>query len=259
MDRLPPEIIDLWTSQDEGQFFERKSAYDQSRGSRRQRKAAEIALDIVETLSAMANADGGELVIGIEDHGEISGVPHPADKLALLRMAPGNPNYINPPLHTRAQEVHTPEGNLLLYFRVEWSPEVHQLADGRYLLRVNDSNQPFDPAQIVALKQTKRQGLLERSFFPSATLDDIDLAQVQALFEKNRPSIPAEKVLQSLRLVEDRNGRLVPNLAGLLLFGRRRLSTRLPTVTTASRAAGSKFGCSMIAWKSTAQASRPRQ
>jgi ATP-dependent DNA helicase RecG len=212
--------ITLWAAQDEGQFFERKSAYDQSRGARRQRKAADIALDIVETLSAMANADGGELVIGIENDGEISGIPHPADKLALLRSAPGSQNYVNPPLRARAQEITTPDGKLLLYFRADWSPEVHQLADGRYLLRINDSNRPFDAAQIAALKQTKSQGLLERSFPPAASLDDIDLKLVQSLFEKTRPGAPPEEVLRMLRLAEARSGRWIPNLAGLLLFGK---------------------------------------
>lgn len=212
--------ITLWASQDEGQFFERKSAYDQSRGSQRQRKAADIALDIVETLSAMANADGGELVVGIEDNGEISGIPHPADKLALLSGAPGSQNYVNPPLRARGQEITTPDGKLLLHFRVEWSPEVHQLADGRYLLRVNDSNQPFDASQIAALKQTKSQGLLERSFPPAASLSDIDLKLVQSLFEKTRHGAPPKEVLRMLRLAEARNGRWIPNLAGLLLFGK---------------------------------------
>ena len=212
--------ITLWVSQDEGQFFERKSAYDQSRGARHQRKAADIALDIVETLSAMANADGGELVVGIEDNGEISGILHPADKLALLSGAPGSQNYVNPPLRARGQEITTPDGKLLLHFRVDWSPEIHQLADGRYLLRVNDSNQPFDAAQIAALKQTKSQGLLERSFPPAASLSDIDLKLVQSLFEKTRPGAPPDEILRTLRLAEARNGRWIPNLAGLLLFGK---------------------------------------
>jgi len=212
--------ITLWATQDEGQFFERKSAYEQSRGSQRQRKAADIALDIIETLSAMANADGGELVVSIEDDGKISGIPHPADKLALLSGAPGSQNYVNPPLRACGQEITTPDGKLLLHFRVEWSPEVHQLADGRYLLRVNDSNQPYDASQIAALKQTKSQGLLERSFPPGAALDDIDLALVQAQFERPRSGTPPEEVLRLLRLVETRNGRLIPNLAGLLLFGK---------------------------------------
>ena len=212
--------VSLWASQDEGQFFERKSAYEQSRGGQHYRKAAEIASDIVETLSAMANADGGELIIGIEDDGEASGVPHPADKLALLRNAPGSQNYVNPPLWARSEEVVTAEGKTLLYFRVEWSPEVHQLSDGRYLLRINDSNQPFDAAQIAALKQTKSQGLLERSFPPSASLDDVDLKLIQAMFERTRPGLTVKEALRTYRLAESRNGRLVPNLAGLLLFGK---------------------------------------
>jgi ATP-dependent DNA helicase RecG len=212
--------ISLWSAQEEGQFFERKSAFDQSRGGKRPRKATELAWDIVETLSAMANADGGELVIGIEDDGEISGLPHPMDKLALLKNAPGNRSYLNPPLRTHCREILTPEGKLVLNFRVEWSPDVHQLADGRYLLRVNDSNQPFDPGLIAALKQTKSQGLLERSFPPSAALSDIDLELINRLFEKAHPGTSAEESLRALRLVEPRNGKFVPNLAGLLLFGK---------------------------------------
>jgi ATP-dependent DNA helicase RecG len=212
--------IGLWTTREEGQFFERKSAFEQRRGGSRQRKTTDLAWDIVETLSAMANADGGELILGIEDDGEISGLPHPADKLTLLKNVPGSRNYVNPPLRAHCREVITPDGKLLLVFQIEWSPEVHQLADGRYLLRVNDSNQPFDAARITALKQTKSQGLVERTFPPDARLSDIDLRLVQSLFEKARPDLPAEEMLSVLRLVEPRNGQLIPNLAGLLLFGK---------------------------------------
>lgn len=73
--------ITHWSTLPEGQFFDRKSAFDRSGTRRRQRKAKDIAWDIVETLSAMANADGGELVVGIEDDGTVTGVPHPADKI----------------------------------------------------------------------------------------------------------------------------------------------------------------------------------
>ena len=45
---LDTETLARWASQDEGQFFERKSAFDRSRGGRRQRKAADLARDIVE-------------------------------------------------------------------------------------------------------------------------------------------------------------------------------------------------------------------
>ena len=60
--------IQRWQGAEEGQFFERKSAFDRVPGRPKQRKAA----DIVETLSTMANADGGELVIGIESDGTLT-------------------------------------------------------------------------------------------------------------------------------------------------------------------------------------------
>ncbi|MFQ5813745.1 MAG: hypothetical protein ACE5I2_11260 [Anaerolineae bacterium] len=43
----------------EGQFLERKSCYDRSSDRVRRRDVRSVARDIVEALSAMANADGG--------------------------------------------------------------------------------------------------------------------------------------------------------------------------------------------------------
>ena len=62
--------ITRWSGMAEGQFFERKSAYDRSGPRPKRRNAKDIISDIVETLSAMANADGG-LVLGMEDDGTL--------------------------------------------------------------------------------------------------------------------------------------------------------------------------------------------
>lgn len=212
--------IARWSTLPEGQFFDRKSAFDRSGPRHKQRKAVDIAWDIVETLSAMANADGGELVVGIEDDGIVTGVSHPADKIGLLLRAPGDRNYVHPPLRFQAREVRTPDGVLLLHLAVEWSPEVHRLADGRYLLRVSDANMSFPAEQIAALKQPKAQGLFERSFPPGATVNGLDLDLVASLIPRMHVDASPEELLRKYRLVEGRNGRFVPCLAGLLLFGK---------------------------------------
>ena len=95
------DTIDIarWASTREGQFFERKSAWDRSASTPRARKATDVAWNIVETLAAMANADGGDLVVGIEDGGDVTGIPHPEDKVALLLRAAGERSYVDPPLH----------------------------------------------------------------------------------------------------------------------------------------------------------------
>lgn len=212
--------VGRWATLPEGQFFERKSAWDRSAEQPRRRKAADIARDIVETLSAMANSDGGDLVVGIEDGGDVTGVPHPEDKLALFLQAPTDRNYVEPPLRVEVSRVVVHDTLLVLHFSVDWSPDVHRLADSRTLLRIRDSNHPFPSEKIAALKALKAQGLTERAFPLDATFEDLDLAIVTQTIARVAPGISALEYLASRRLVDTRNGRSVPTLAALLLFGR---------------------------------------
>ncbi|MDR5671261.1 ATP-binding protein, partial [Burkholderia cenocepacia] len=59
----------------ESHFREFKSALDGRPGEKKKRPIKEIATDIAQTLVAFANADGGELLVGVEDNGEITGIP----------------------------------------------------------------------------------------------------------------------------------------------------------------------------------------
>jgi Putative DNA-binding domain len=117
MSGLPADIVPRWSAQAEGQFFDSKSALEQRGGVRRQRKPADLARDIVETLSAMANADGGELVIGIEDDGTLSGVLRPPDKLEILCTAPMYQNNVNPILRLCGQIIVNETGEHCYTFR----------------------------------------------------------------------------------------------------------------------------------------------
>jgi ATP-dependent DNA helicase RecG len=176
--------------------------------------------DVVETLLAMANADGGELVVGIEDDGTLTGIPHPADKLKLLTGAPRDRNYVEPLLPVRSSVVQDGAGRTYLHYEVEWSPAVHRSSDGRYLLRVRDHNVPFAAEQIAALKQTKAQGLIERSTPPNATVDDLDIALLESLLPRMKFDGSAQAFLIDRHLAEERRGEIIPSLSALLLFGR---------------------------------------
>ena len=218
---MPTDNVTKWSQMPEGQFLERKSAFDRSGGSVTRLKAPAVARQIADTLSAMANADGGELVVGIEKDGTVTGVPHPPDKVDFLLNVPRDRNYVQPPLVVRARRVETGDGLLLLHFETEWSPEVHQLTDGRYLLRIGDRNTPFPAEQIAALKQTKGQGLVERSFPMGATTDDLETGLVENWRQKIDYSGSSDELLREHQLIQGRNGRAVPNLAALLLFGKK--------------------------------------
>ena len=60
----------------ESHFREFKTALEGRPGQKRPRKPAAICSEIGEALVAFANADGGELFIGVEDDGTITGLKH---------------------------------------------------------------------------------------------------------------------------------------------------------------------------------------
>jgi len=217
---MTSDRIDRWRHAAQGQFLERKSAWERSGQSPKNRKAADVARDIAETLAAMANADGGELVVGIEDDGAVTGVPHPEDKINLFLGVPGDTNYVKPALPCSVREIQTENGLRLLHFEVTASVQVHQLADGRYLLRIRDRNEPFLAEQIAALKQTKEQGLFEAQFPPAAGVEDLDHALMAEVTEKvGVPGTPHD-LLSRYHLADERTGAVAPNMAGLLLFAK---------------------------------------
>lgn len=72
----------------ESHFREFKSAYEQIPGDQKRRDAKDIARDVGETLVSFANADGGELIVGVEDDGTVTGVPHLRDLLDIIMKAP---------------------------------------------------------------------------------------------------------------------------------------------------------------------------
>jgi len=211
------DLLNRLLVRDEGQFLEFKSAYERPDGTRlKRRKATDVAWDIAETLSAMANADGGTLLLGVEDNKTVTGVDYPDDKLALFRQA--TYNLLQPPLSARLTEAPHEKG-VVWAFEVGPSPVPHQLSDGRYLLRVQDQNLPFPADQIAALKRAKANGQYERQFVHEARFEDLDRELLSRFAERLEDSRPVEEILyRDYRLIDYHNGRPRLTRAALLLF-----------------------------------------
>lgn len=200
----------------EGQSLERKGCYDYSGASPKPLSFKDLARKVAETVVAMANADGGVVAIGIEDNGRVTGIPEGYD-IADLRTRLNQ--LITPSLGISLQEVLL-ENTRIWVLEVDWSTEVHQLSDGRYLYRRNDQNLPFSAESIAAIKQNRLTRFYEQQIVQEASLSDIDPNLVLSLAEKAGLPSSVEQTLLHYRLAVGQNGRVRLRMGALLLFGK---------------------------------------
>lgn len=140
----------------ESHFREFKSVLEGPPNAKRQRDKREIAKDICSTLVAFANADGGEVIVGVEDNGEITGFLIRDDDLFqyLLSCYRDGVHKETPLLNVRAVWLSL-EGKDVLYFStLKSTTTLHQTADGRCLQRGDLETVPISVEEIQYASRT---------------------------------------------------------------------------------------------------------
>ncbi|HFI0394103.1 TPA: ATP-binding protein [Streptococcus suis] len=203
--------VSHWQTAKESQYLDRKSA---------RKKPSEL----LKHLIAFANADGGQLVIGIEDEkqdniitGFKDGRAYPIDDFKKIDR-----EMRETPLDLSFEEIpvvnHKGEDDLILVISVELSSNrVIAAPNDEVYLRQGDETVKLSYAQRIQLSYDKGQRFFEDEVVPDATLEDIDDHLVQDF--KNRFDISdrsTEEILKARRFLI--NGKLTK--AAILLFGK---------------------------------------
>src|SRR5258707_2475023 len=153
----------------ESHFREFKSAHDGPLHNRGPRQPEHLRRDIGETLVAFANADGGVLLVGVEDDGSVSGVPHPQRILESFLRAPIKGVHPETPLPKPTGMPLKVGSERILFFSVEKSTErIHLTADGRCLQRRDRANIPTPVEHIVFERQERRSREYDRDYVDDA-------------------------------------------------------------------------------------------
>lgn len=205
----------------ESHFREFKSAYAGAPTERNPRDPKEVAKDIAETLVAFANADGGELLVGVEDDASISGVPYREPVLEVLVRAPEQRVLRQSPLPDPLIGRVEIDGKLILYFSVEKSTKhIHLTSDGRCIQRRDRSNEPTPVERIEFERQEQRSRAYDREFVDEADVVDLDPALLEKVGTRVALAMSPEKCLQLLGVADYAAGRVRIRRAALLLFAR---------------------------------------
>lgn len=198
--------------------------------------------DLVEAVVCLANTQGGTLLIGVEDDGRITGArPRHRDRTDTATVAAMVRSRTVPSLEVRATE-YALAGGTVLALEVPRSPNPVATSEGTCVRRVIAAHGP-ECLPWFPHQQPSGAGGLGGEDLSSHTLTNTEWSDLDPLhFERARRVIAAlqgdrtllelsdEDMAKALRVVETRDGRLVPNLSGLLLFGKTAsLETHLPT------------------------------
>ncbi|MDR2723135.1 MAG: putative DNA binding domain-containing protein [Cellulomonadaceae bacterium] len=194
----PNEAVEHLVDLPEDQWFERKAGRISAR-------------DLAIPLVAMANAEGGYVVVGIYD-GAVDGVT--ASHLNALRQTPQD--FTSPVVRCTATELSTSDGKIILVLRVDPGERVHETTKGDVYLRVGDESRKLGYAQRRELEYDRGSAPFDGTAV-DAELKDLDRSQVadyQQLIGAQAP----QGMLAARDLVT-RDGRLT--VAGWLLFAKR--------------------------------------
>lgn len=178
---------------------------------------------LAETLCAMANTEGGTLVLGLEARPRPSSSAGLADAKEALRAVAEAARLCSPPLVLPLPEVVTlNDGRSALIVTVpEGLPHVYDL-DGRYQGRVGAQNRPLSAQALQRLFIERGQIKYETLPAAGAAYDDLDRDKVQRYLERVRPSFGGDpqEILRDRGCLVREGGAWQPTNAGLLLFGK---------------------------------------
>lgn len=136
----------------------------------------ELPATLFETICAMLNRDGGDILLGVDDRGAVAGVaPERVDVLkANLVNLSNNPQKLDPPFILFAS-AHDIDGKIILHVSVPASSQVHRSA-AVVFDRANDGDfRVTQPHRIAEISNRKRRIYTEDEVYPYARMKDFRL------------------------------------------------------------------------------------
>jgi ATP-dependent DNA helicase RecG len=203
----------------ESHFREFKSALEGKPDNKKPRLTKSICADIGEALVSFANADGGAILIGVEDDGTITGIPHAEEDIQKMLNSIHTHIYKDQQLPLNNANKLILDNKTILYFSVnKGTTMIYQLPDGRCIRRKDKATLPASVDQIQFERQEIKSREYDSQFVDGAMVTDLDVRLLQGIADQYIKGLSIERYLQQIGLAEYAQNGLRLKRAALLLF-----------------------------------------
>jgi ATP-dependent DNA helicase RecG len=186
--------------------------------------------EIFEAVVAFANTEGGDLYLGIEDNGEVTGVHKLHESVTTVSAFIANNTM--PPVSVRTEIIEDKYPVLKISVPKSYSGIVATVSGKTIHRRLKANGEPENVALYPSMFATRLSDLrlLDYSAMPllQSSIKDFDPLEVERLKrlitayngEKNLLDLSDEDLYKALGLVREQNNTLYPTITGILLVGK---------------------------------------
>lgn len=184
--------------------------------------------DLAREIVAFANYQGGMILLGVEDDGQISGIQRQNIEEWVMEACRIK---VEPEIIPYYETVVVEEGKKVAIVRISsgQTKPYAMLHHGHryYYMRVGSTIREAGREELLRLFQASGRVNVELQPVPGATLDDLDRRRLRQYFksilEQSIPKQDAElcHLLETVDLMTQANSISVPTVAGMLLFGKK--------------------------------------
>jgi predicted HTH transcriptional regulator len=181
--------------------------------------------------TAFANAYGGVILLGVKDSSEIVGIPPEHLSMAQQWIENICQNNCDPPLNPVITKLLLPNTSgapaPVLKVEILRSIFAHATSGGLWYHRVGSSKQRLSPQALARLLQQRGQGyIFEEKTIPQANFGDLDAElykkyhELRQLGPIDESLLPFSDIFVNLKIAGREDGRILPTVVGLLMFGK---------------------------------------
>lgn len=174
--------------------------------------------DIAKSIVSFANTDGGQIIVGVSDNGEIIGVDN-IDEL-IRRIDDIAYNRCEPPITIIQETVTDNEKTVLIVNVPKGDQRPYRTQSGRYYVRSTNRCRQASREELLRLFQATESIYYDEVIIPKASLKDMDLSYAKKFLEKYfRLKVEDRNLTTYLINIKVLSQNEKPTLAGILFFG----------------------------------------
>jgi len=184
---------------------------------------ADHPAQLAKAMAALANSQGGVILIGVDDGGQVVGADDPDLVERKLRNAGGT--NCQPPLYPQVEHIEV-EGRCVIAVQVGEGLEKPYQANNLFYVRHGAESRPASADKLLRLFQERGKFAYDRTLVWEARFDHLDRDKVERYLDERGPSVldtngrsPAA-LLGDLGLLQRQEGEWLPTVATVLLFAR---------------------------------------